>query len=181
MLPSPCNLDAGKRISFFNVQDDSSLIWLKSELNQIVLRPESGTDPLHPHNYHFHILILFSFFFFSFTMILLKCIHLSFTPKVHISYWRWLGRWWFYWYPLNIIQCLGFLVQISAGAFLCGGCMFSLCMRGFSLDTMASSQSPKTCMSSRCMVVCLCVVPVKLLPYGSYHRFQPYLTLYCIK
>ncbi|KAI3366798.1 hypothetical protein L3Q82_009459, partial [Scortum barcoo] len=30
-------------------------------------------------------------------------------------------------------------------ALLCGVCMFSLCLRGFSLGTPASSHSPKTC------------------------------------
>ena len=31
-------------------------------------------------------------------------------------------------------------------AFLCGVCMFSSCLRGFSPGTPASSHSPKTCM-----------------------------------
>jgi len=55
-------------------------------------------------------------------------------------------------------------VRSPAGAFLCGVCMFSPCMRGFSLDTPASSHCPKTCMlgvsvSAGVVVclVCLCV------------------------
>lgn len=35
--------------------------------------------------------------------------------------------------------------QIPCGAFMCGVCMFSPCMFGFSPGTSASSFSPKTC------------------------------------
>jgi len=39
-----------------------------------------------------------------------------------------------------------FQVRSPPGAFLCGVCMFSPCMRGFSPGTPASSHCPKTCM-----------------------------------
>ena len=49
---------------------------------------------------------------------------------------------------LLILVVEGFQVQLpaGAGAFLCGVCMFSPCMRGFSPSTPASSLRPKTCM-----------------------------------
>jgi len=55
------------------------------------------------------------------------------------------AQWWGGWrLPLT---ARGFLVLILAGAFLCGVCVFSLCLRGFSLGTPASSHCPKTCLS----------------------------------
>jgi len=55
----------------------------------------------------------------------------------------WAARWCGDWHRRPTAR--GFLVQIPAGAFLCGVCMFSLCMRGFSPGTLASPQHPKTC------------------------------------
>ena len=40
---------------------------------------------------------------------------------------------------------LGFDSRLGRGVFLCGVCMFSPCLRGFSPGTPASSHSPKTC------------------------------------
>lgn len=43
----------------------------------------------------------------------------------------------------------------SPGAFLCGVCMFSPCLRGFCLATLTSSHGPKTCHLRRVWVLTL--------------------------
>ena len=50
------------------------------------------------------------------------------------------------WLHVRCLTVIEFQVRSPPGAFLCGVCMFSPCMRGFSPGTLASSHRPKTCM-----------------------------------
>ncbi|MEQ2227312.1 hypothetical protein ILYODFUR_036402 [Ilyodon furcidens] len=68
------------------------------------------------------------------------------------------------------------------GVFLHGVCMFSLCMRGFSPGTLASSHSPQTCLlgnwslyiALRCvLVVCPVCLSVVLRWTGDLSRVTP--------
>ena len=64
----------------------------------------------------------------------------------HFSRFSAFGVWHNVWWLAPSPPSKRVTVQIPVGAFLCGVCMFSPCMRGFSPGTPASSQSPKTCM-----------------------------------
>jgi len=49
------------------------------------------------------------------------------------------------WWLARCPTARGFLVQIPAGALLCGVCMFSPCMTGFSPGTPTSSHPKHAC------------------------------------
>lgn len=89
---------------------------------------------------------VFSYFLFDYDISHLVCAMLACNFILFINVWWpvWITRWW-----------LKFMDQILrlTGFFLCYVCMFSLCLYGLSLDTLASFDSTKISVSKLAITV----------------------------